>query len=308
MTTLALPGTHTMSTRPLSHHGMPKPPRVTSPDRPHRFLGRGISLPDAHIGYPNPRSPGPMSPPMSARSFGTIIDSAPSTPAYSPRMDYEWNTSTLVLLRPMSSSSEPSSPTEPAWDMIQPMDDAQQAPSQSGTSRKKSSVIVREMPKPPAIMRDKSPPPPIMRATSPAPAIIRATSPPPTIMRAKSPAPVSMREISPEPRLLSSPPPSKRKFSLPKSKPQMQAAIVETAHREDEHSQDMETDKTKMPSSPPPTPSIAAPFGKLASKMKLMLRRRSTAEEKQEKKRKKEKEEREKDYYDPMESRHWSEY
>jgi hypothetical protein len=288
MATLALPSTHTMSTRPLSHHGMPKPPRVTSPDRPHRFLGRGISLPDAHIGYPNPRSPGPMSPPMSARSFGTIIDSAPSTPAYSPRMDYEWNTSTLVLLRPLSSSSEPSSPTEPAWDMIQPMDDAQQAPSQPGTSRKKSSVIIREMPKPPAIMRDKSPPP--------------------AIMRAKSPAPVIMREISPEPRLISSPPLSRRKFSLPKSKPQVQAAIVETAHRENEHPQNTETDETKVPSSPPPTPSIAAPFGKLASKMKLMLRRRSTAEEKQEKKRKKEKEEREKDYYDPMESRHWSEY
>jgi hypothetical protein len=288
MTTLALPSTHKMSTRPLSHHGMPRSPQVTSPDRPHRFLGRGISLPDAYNGYPNPRSPGPMSPPMSARSFGTIIDSAPSTPAYSPRMDYEWNTSTLVLLRPLSSSSEPSSPTEPAWDMIQPIGSTQQAPSQSGTSRKKPSVNVRETPKPPAIMRAKSPPP--------------------AIMRANSPPPVIMREISSEPRLTTSPPSSKRKYSLPKSKPQAQAAIIETAHQENEQPHRMETDETQVPSSPPPTPSIAAPFGKLASKMKLMLRRRSTAEEKQEKKRKKEKEEREKDYYDPMESRHWSEY
>jgi len=270
MTTLALPSAYTTSTRPLSHHGMPKPPRVTSPDRPHRFVGRGITLPDARsIGYPSPRSPGPMSPPMSARSFGTIIDSAPSTPAYSPRMDYEWNTSTLVLLRPLSSSSEPSSPSEPAWDMIQPVETTHQSPIQSGTSQKKSPVMVEEMPPPPVVMR----------------------------------------EMSPDPRLMSSSPPSKRRIaSLPKPKPQMQTVIVDPSQEENKQPHKKEIDDTKVPSSPPPTGTSTAPFGKLASKMKLMLRRRSTAEEKQEKRRKKEKEEREKDYYDPVEDRHWSEY
>jgi pyruvate dehydrogenase phosphatase len=66
---------------------------------------------------------------MSAKSFGTFIDSEPSTPAYSPRMDYEWGDSTLVLLNPMSASSEPSTPTEPAWDMIMPGDSTKQQPA-----------------------------------------------------------------------------------------------------------------------------------------------------------------------------------
>jgi hypothetical protein len=269
MTTLALPNAHSISTRPLSTHGMPKPPRVTSPDRPHRFLGRGISLPDASVGYPNPRSPGPMSPPMSARSFGTIIDSAPSTPAYSPRMDYEWNSSTLVLLRPLSSSSEPSSPTEPVWDMIKPTETPHQAPTQSRMSPKPPSAIFRE----------------------------------------ESPSSVIVRDMPSDPRLISSPPPPRRKVvSLPKPKPLVQAAIVDVPHKEYEQPHNKEVEEIKAPTFPPPG-SVVAPFGKLASKMKLMLRRRSTAEEKQEKQEKKKKKEKEKDYYDPMEDDiHWSEY
>lgn len=47
-----------------------------------------------------------------------------------------------------------------------------------------------------------------------------------------------------------------------------------------------------------------APLGKLASRMKLMLRRKSTSDEKKAKKAKKEKE---KDYYDPVEDVHWTE-
>lgn len=55
---------------------------------------------------------------MSARSFGTFIDSEPSTPAYSPRTGSSWDGSTLVLLSPVSSAA--SSPTEPAWQMMKP--------------------------------------------------------------------------------------------------------------------------------------------------------------------------------------------
>jgi hypothetical protein len=84
-----------------------------------------------------------MSPPMSARSFGTFIDSEPSTPAYSPRMDYEWD-SAMVLLRPMSTCSEPSSPTEPAWEMIKPIDDPQQAPGLLPLRHKGPSAVTKE--------------------------------------------------------------------------------------------------------------------------------------------------------------------
>ncbi|KAI2481188.1 PTC1 Serine-threonine protein phosphatase [Pyrenophora tritici-repentis] len=100
--------------RPLSTHGLPKQPRTMSSERPHRFSAKSYP-PPALVHTPmTPRSLGPMSPPpMSAKSFGTFIDSEPSTPAYSPRMDHGWDDSSVVLVRPMSSSSEPSSPTEP---------------------------------------------------------------------------------------------------------------------------------------------------------------------------------------------------
>lgn len=50
-----------------------------------------------------------------------------------------------------------------------------------------------------------------------------------------------------------------------------------------------------------PTANTGAPLGKLASKMKSMLRRKSTSDKKKEKK------EKEKDYYDPVEDVHWTE-
>ncbi|KAF2637388.1 hypothetical protein P280DRAFT_101629 [Massarina eburnea CBS 473.64] len=99
---------------PLSDHGMPKSPSPRSPDGkllPHRFSG----LP------PSPRPSGPLTPktpPMSAKSFGTFIDSEPSTPARSPRTGSSWDNSTLVLLTPVPS---PSTPAEPPWDMVVPM-------------------------------------------------------------------------------------------------------------------------------------------------------------------------------------------
>jgi pyruvate dehydrogenase phosphatase len=62
---------------------------------------------------------------------------------------------------------------------------------------------------------------------------------------------------------------------------------------------DRENDKVKAHSEQP-ADSSTAPFGKLASKMKLMLRRRSATNDKK-------KEKREKDYYDPEENLHWSE-
>jgi pyruvate dehydrogenase phosphatase len=108
--------------RPLSTHGLPKQPRAMSTERPHRFSAKSYPPPALTHTPLTPRSLGPMSPPpMSARSIGTFIDSEPSTPAYSPRMDHEWDDSTMVLVRPMSSSSEPSSPTEPVWRMLKPL-------------------------------------------------------------------------------------------------------------------------------------------------------------------------------------------
>ncbi|PZD33031.1 PTC1, serine threonine protein phosphatase [Pyrenophora tritici-repentis] len=107
-----------------------------SSERPHRFSAKSYP-PPALVHTPmTPRSLGPMSPPpMSAKSFGTFIDSEPSTPAYSPRMDHGWDDSSVVLVRPMSSSSEPSSPTEPVWRMLQPL------PAKAPTKPKPSSTI-----------------------------------------------------------------------------------------------------------------------------------------------------------------------
>ncbi|KAF1971688.1 hypothetical protein BU23DRAFT_600219 [Bimuria novae-zelandiae CBS 107.79] len=131
----------------LSSHGLPKEPSLLSPDslvtQPHRFSGLPPSpRPGSHrfSGLPSsprpsePRSPlppvspmpalspalsGPMSPPMSGKSFGTFIDSEPSTPAYSPRMGSNWEGSTLVLLPPVK--SDDSTPREPRWDMLVPL-------------------------------------------------------------------------------------------------------------------------------------------------------------------------------------------
>ncbi|KAF1835325.1 hypothetical protein BDW02DRAFT_294975 [Decorospora gaudefroyi] len=106
--------------RPLSTHGLPKAPRASS-ERPHRFSAKSYPPPALASTPITPRSLGPLSPPpMSAKSFGTFIDSEPSTPAYSPRLDHQWDNSSVVLVQPMS-SSEPSSPTEPVWRMLQPL-------------------------------------------------------------------------------------------------------------------------------------------------------------------------------------------
>ncbi|KAH8728440.1 hypothetical protein GQ44DRAFT_702305 [Phaeosphaeriaceae sp. PMI808] len=250
MGTIAVPGTTTISRRPLSNHGMPKPPRVTSPDRPHRFSGPDYPSHPTISALASPRSPGPMSPPMSARSFGTFIDSAPSTPAYSPRMDYDWDSSTLVLLRPASSSSEPSSPTEPSWDMIAPMKKPQQA---FGPLRPK----VRE---PSAVTK----------------------------------------EVTLGTQLAS--PPVKKVKPLLKIEQLQDTKVIDFSQKENAYPNTMEVDGQK-PMANQPTGNNVAPFGKLASKMKLMLRRTSTDGKQKEKK----KEKKEKDYYSPVENVHWSE-
>lgn len=108
--------------RPLSTHGLPKPPRTMSPERPHRFSAKSFPPPTLAHTPMTPDMSGPMSPPpMSAKSFGTFIDSEPSTPAYSPRIGTEWNNSSVLLVRPTSSSSEPASPGEPVWRMLKPL-------------------------------------------------------------------------------------------------------------------------------------------------------------------------------------------
>jgi pyruvate dehydrogenase phosphatase len=186
---------------------------------------------------------------MSAKSFGTFIDSEPSTPAYSPRMDHDWDSSTLVLLRPTSSSSEPASPTEPTWDMIVAPKRPQQAPDTFTTSRKKPSIVTREMS-------------------------------------------IGTRLAAP---------PIKKVKSARKTKPGKEVTIVGPYQEEDDDEPHKEDNYEVKAPLQEPNENSAAPFGKLASKMKLMLRRRSTGDKKKEKK------EKEKDYYDPVEDVHWTE-
>lgn len=232
--------------RPLSTHGMPKEPRTMSPERPHRFstLGYpGQSFPSTPL---SPRSPGPMSPPLSAKSFGTFIDSEPSTPAYSPRMDYDWDSSTLVLLRPMSSSSEPSSPSEPVWDMMTPM----KLPSKTART-----------------------------------------------IRPKGPS-IRTNEISSE-TSLSSHPVATTKTTRP---PDIRIAPVrtQTGALVSQKREVEEEEKSRLQEEPDRNTG-AAPLGKLASKMKLMLRRKNTTGKKKRTK--------EKDYYevDHVDDVHWTE-
>jgi pyruvate dehydrogenase phosphatase len=108
---------------PLSSHGLPKAPRTLSPHRPHRFSTIAPPALKLHPKSATSSFAGLLTPPMSATSATTHIDSAPSTPAWSPRsMDDTWD-SKSALLRPMSSCSAPSSPREPKWDMIEPSND-----------------------------------------------------------------------------------------------------------------------------------------------------------------------------------------
>ncbi|CAI6339770.1 unnamed protein product [Periconia digitata] len=131
----------------LSAFGMTRPTPPQSPDnglRPGKFARMG--LPSS----PRPSDPPltPMSPPMSARSFGTIIDSEPSTPAYSPRSGSSWDESRLVLLSPVPPS--PSTPAEPSWDMMVPI---QKAPKKRprrfsrkpSLARKSTSISEKEI-------------------------------------------------------------------------------------------------------------------------------------------------------------------
>ncbi|KAL1612823.1 hypothetical protein SLS60_001052 [Paraconiothyrium brasiliense] len=78
---------------------------------------------------------------MSARSFGTLIDSEPSTPAYSPRQGSNWDDSTLVLL-PHVKSGE-ATPREPAWDMLVPL---QKPPKKRFSRHKSKTLISKDMP------------------------------------------------------------------------------------------------------------------------------------------------------------------
>jgi pyruvate dehydrogenase phosphatase len=112
---------------PLSSHGLPKAPRTLSPHRPHRFSTIAPPALKLHSKSATPTFPGLLTPPMSATSATTHIDSAPSTPAWSPRsMDDTWD-SKSALLRPMSSCSAPSSPREPKWEMMEPLKDSKNA-------------------------------------------------------------------------------------------------------------------------------------------------------------------------------------
>ncbi|KAK7186311.1 hypothetical protein DPSP01_009298 [Paraphaeosphaeria sporulosa] len=140
----------------LTSHGMPKEPSLLSPNSlvtpHHRFSGLP---PSPRPSYSEPRSPfppmspmpalspstpGPMSPPMSAKSFGTLIDSEPSTPAYSPRQGSNWDGSTLVLLPHVRAGD--ATPREPAWDMLVPL---QKPPKKRFSRHKSKSLISKEM-------------------------------------------------------------------------------------------------------------------------------------------------------------------
>ncbi|KAH9863866.1 hypothetical protein J1614_009798 [Plenodomus biglobosus] len=224
--------------RPLSTHGLPKLPRKMSPQRPHRFSS--LSFPSPKLPK-SPHSSGPMSPPMSAKSFGTFIDSEPSTPAYSPRMDQTWDSSTVVLMRPMSSTSEPSTPTEPAWDMVAPV----KAPPRYPTPMSRAKV-------PTIVHKEMLPQPPIQPGAYKRPRDIHVVN-----LNQRDDDTLKVTNIEHD-----DPPKSKEAGSL--------------------------------------SPSMA-PFNKLASKMRLMLRRKNTDVKKKEKKK------REWEDVDRLEDVHWTE-
>jgi hypothetical protein len=122
---------------PSSNHGVPRSPSALSTRSSRSPPFPGMGLPTS----PRPGEPrSPMSPPMSAKSFGTWIDSEPSTPAYSPRMGSTWDNSTLVLLSPVSSVS--SSPAEPEWQMMAPI---QKPPKKRMTRHKPQPSLTREI-------------------------------------------------------------------------------------------------------------------------------------------------------------------
>jgi pyruvate dehydrogenase phosphatase len=105
-----------------------------------------------------------------------------------------------------------------------------------------------------------------------------------------------MKETKMGPRL-ASPPIKKVKFSQ-KSKPLQEIEVPDLSEKDNEESHKEEGNETKA-ASDPSTENNVAPLGKLASKMKSMLRRKNTNDKRKEKK--------EKDYYDPAEVVHWTE-
>ncbi|KAF2623005.1 hypothetical protein BU25DRAFT_414769 [Macroventuria anomochaeta] len=250
---------------PLSSHGMPKAPRALSPEQPHRFSAIILPNSPAESLPKTPLSPGPMSPPMSAKSFGTFIDSAPPTPAYSPRqMGEEWGHSQITILRPMSSSSLPSSPTEPAWEMMAP----------------------------------------VKQPANPVPALEGCT-----LVRPKLPTATST------PLALSKPVKKTKQAAPTRATTTDVSKLASTTSKEDALRREAEAQARKLvgeeeaakspeateKSQPEPSPKTdTAPLGKLATRMKSLLRR-NTSEKKKEKKDKPAQE------FDRLEDAHWSE-
>ncbi|KAF9692060.1 hypothetical protein EKO04_009906 [Ascochyta lentis] len=255
---------------PLSSHGMPKAPRALSPERPHRFSAIILPNSPSESSPMTPLSPGPMSPPMSAKSFGTFIDSAPSTPAYSPRQaGEEWGHSQITILRPMSSSSAPSSPTEPAWEMMAPTKQ-----STNVTPLQEDRIIAR--PKlPTAASQPIALSQPSKRIKPSAP--IRATTD------------VSKFYVK-----------TNEENTLRKEAEAQAKKLVEDedAARSQEVASPQEVAEKTQPESSPKTDT--APLGKLATRMKSLLRR-NTSDKKKEKKSKVQPE------FDRLEDAHWSE-
>ncbi|KAL1601323.1 hypothetical protein SLS59_005477 [Nothophoma quercina] len=270
---------------------MPKAPRALSPERPHRFTT--IILPDspAESSPMTPLSPGSMSPPMSAKSFGTFIDSAPSTPAYSPRqVGEEWGNSQIAILRPMSSSSLPSSPTEPAWEMMDPV----KKPDNITATEEARSLIRPKLPTAASTPLALSKP---VKRTKPA-ALIRATTT--DVPKVRKDSSVSTNEK----KSLASAETTAEEDTLRKEAEAQARKLVEeeeAAAAPTAKSPPAATTKSQEVVAPEPSPKTdAAPLGKLATRMKSLLRR-NTSEKKKEKKSKPAQE------FDRLEDAHWSE-
>lgn len=253
---------------------MPKAPRALSPERSHRFSTIILPNSPAESSPMTPQSAGPMSPPMSARSFGTFIDSAPSTPAYSPRqVGDEWDQSTIAILRPMSSSSAPSSPTEPDWEMVSPL-------KQQPLPARKDSAVTRKQ-----LLSSTS-------LTSHRPFVLSKPA-----KRTKPAAPTrATTDVAKSPKTNS-------KEEVLRAEAEVQARkLVQQEEEESAAAEAKSQEATEKPqaeqASSPKTES--APLGKLATRMKSLLRR-NTTEKKKEKKAKAYQE------VDRLEDVHWSE-
>ncbi|KAH6643168.1 hypothetical protein C7974DRAFT_386947 [Boeremia exigua] len=256
---------------PLSSHGMPKAPRALSPERPHRFSAIILPNSPAKSSPMSPLSSGPMSPPMSAKSFGTFIDSAPSTPAYSPRQEGgEWSDSQITILRPMSSASLPSSPTEPAWDMMAPLEQSIQA---SPTSEDHS--LAR-----PKLSTAASTP---LTLSKPVKRIKLATPP--------QAAAIDLPDMTT---------PIDRETALRKEAEAQARKLVEEEEEATAAAAAKKPQEAPEKSQPLSPKSDTAPLGKLATRMKSLLKRKPGEK-------KKEKKSRSHQEFDRLEDAHWSE-